>query len=130
MAYEVFERTRTNTDTPTLFVAPGGRITTNAAATRILIDRGIRSLLLLWDAVGHRIALKAAPKGDRNSYALSVIRESSGRIKAKSFLNHIGWSGTEREVVEVTWNEKGRMLEGTLLLSNLGRRPKTKNQGQ
>jgi hypothetical protein len=127
MPYEVFKKTRTLLDTPTLFIAPGGRITTNAAATRILTERGIRSILLLWDAVGNKIALKAAPKGDQNSYTLSVMKESSGRIKAKSFLSYIGWSGIGREAVPVAWNEKGRMFEGTLSAENLGKRSKSKH---
>jgi hypothetical protein len=113
-----------------LFIAPGGRITTNAAATRILVGRGIRSVLLLWDPIGHKVALKAAPKGDQNSYTLSVARGSSGRLRARSFLKYIGWNASEREMVPATWNDKEKLLEGILTVENLGKKSKPgKQQG-
>lgn len=72
-------------------------------------------MLLLWDKVSNKCALKAAPKTDKNAYAVSVASDRhSGSITAKSFLSHIGWSARKREMLPATWNEKQRILEVTL----------------
>jgi hypothetical protein len=114
MAYEIFKRTVTRAEAPTLSIVPDGRITINAAASRILLGAGMKSALLLWDRTGHKVALKAAQRGDKNAYAVSFSRARSGTIRAKSFLRHIGWNGDEREMVSANWNEKEKMLEATL----------------
>ncbi len=132
MAYEVFKRTGARVETPTLSITPDGRMTINAAAVRIARDTRITSVLLLWDAANHKLALKAAQKGDKNSYALSIVAAShSGSLRAKSFLGHIGWKASKRETMSLVWNEKERMFEATLSLEHLeserwgAARPKT-----
>jgi hypothetical protein len=120
MAYEVFKRTGARVETPTLAIAPDGRITINAAAVRIARDARIASVLLLWDWTDHRLAIKAAQKGDRNSYALSIAAAShSGSLRAKSFLGYIGWRARKRETISMDWNEKERMFEAILPLEHL-----------
>jgi hypothetical protein len=120
MAYEVFKRTGARVETPTLSIVPDGRIAINAAAVRIVREGRITSVLLLWDPTNHRLALKAAQRGDKNSYAVSIAPSShSGSLRAKSFLRHIGWSGRKREMIPAVWNEKERMLEATLPLEHL-----------
>jgi hypothetical protein len=115
MAYEVFKRTGARVETPTLSITPDGRMTINAAAVRIARDSRITSVLLLWDGSSHRLALKATQRGDKNSYALSIVAAShSGSLRAKSFLGHIGWKAHKRETMPITWNEKERMFEATL----------------
>jgi len=114
MAYEVFKRTRTRIESPALSIAPAGRIGTNAAATRIFESLGVKSVLLLWDASRHKLALKAAGKGDENSYTISSAGHSSGRIRARSFLSHIGWRAPNSETIPASWNEKEKMLEAVL----------------
>jgi hypothetical protein len=96
-------------------------MTINAAAVRIARDARISSVLLLWDSASHRVAIKAAQRGDKNSYALSIVAAShSGSIRAKSFLGHIGWKARRRETMPMAWNEKERMFEATLPLEQLG----------
>ena len=115
MAYEVFKRTAARIDTPTLSLVPDGRISINAAATRICLDLGIKWVLLLWDAPNHRIALKATQKGDKNAHAVSIAPASqSGSLRATSFLKYIGWKARKREMIPTTWNDKERMFEATL----------------
>jgi len=78
------------------------------------------SVVLLWDAVNHRLAIKAAQRGDKNSYALSIAAAShSGSLRAKAFIAHIGWKARKREMIPVVWNEKERMFEGTIPLEHL-----------
>ena len=120
MAYEVFKRTGARVETPTLAITPDGRITINAAAVRIARDARIASVLLLWDWTNHRLAIKAAQKGDRNSYALSIAAAShSGSLRAKSFLGYIGWRARKRETISMDWNEKERMFEAILPVEHL-----------
>lgn len=121
MAYEVFKRTGARVETPTLSITPDGRMTINAAAVRIARDARITAVLLLWDGPNHRLAIKAVQKGDKNSYALSIVAAShSGSLRAKSFLGHIGWKARKRETTLLVWNEKERMFEATLPIEHLG----------
>ena len=120
MAYEVFKRTGARVETPTLSIVPDGRIVMNAATVRIIKERRITAVLLLWDSTNHRLALKAAQRGDKNSYAVSVAAAShSGSLRAKAFLSHIGWKARKREMIPTEWNEKERMFETTLPLEHL-----------
>jgi hypothetical protein len=115
MAYEVFKRTAVRVDEPTISIVPDGRISFNAAAVRILTGAGVKAVLLLWDKGNNRLGLKAAPKGDKNSYAVSTIRDHySGSLRAKSFLSHIGWCATKRTMLPAAWSEKDKMFEITL----------------
>jgi hypothetical protein len=120
MAYEVFKRTGARVETPTISIVPDGRIAINAAAVRIVRDARITSVLLLWDATNHRLAMRAAQRGDKNSYAVSIAPSShSGSLRAKSFLSYIGWKARKREMIPAVWNEKERMFEASLPTEHL-----------
>lgn len=112
---------------------PEGRIAINAAAARIFVSLGIKSVLLLWDRAGRKLAIKAAQKGDKNAYAVSIAPASqSGSLRAKSFLSYIGWNAPKREMIAATWNEKEKMLEATLPPEHLAEKARTsklKNAG-
>src|SRR5579871_986634 len=114
MAYEVFERTSTRVEEPAISVRPEGRIAVNAASARILKQAGIKTVVLLWDKSHRKIALKAASKADMNAYAVSFTGTHSGIIRAKAFLEHIGWMTLRSRMLPATWNEKEKMLEVTL----------------
>jgi hypothetical protein len=121
MAYEVFKRTGARVESPAISIVPEGRIAINAAVARIFVSFGIKSVLLLWDASGHKLAIKAAQKGDKNAYAVSIAPAShSGSLRAKSFLSYIGWNAPKREMILATWNEKEKMIEATLPVKYLG----------
>src|SRR5712691_10492522 len=106
MAYEVFERSAVRVVKPALSVTTDGRIILNASAVRVFVEARIRSVLLLWDKVNHKLALKAAEKGDQNAYAVSVSRTRVGSISAKSLLSYIGWNAPKRTVLTAEWNGK------------------------
>jgi hypothetical protein len=115
MAYEVFTRTAVRVEEPTISLVPDGRMAFNAAAVRILIEAGVTSVLLLWDKSNYKVALKAATKADKNSYAVSIVRAShSGSLRVKSFLHHIGWNAPKRTMLPMKWRERDRMFELTL----------------
>jgi hypothetical protein len=114
MAYELFKRTAIRISTPTVAVTPQGRVIINAAAVRILVEAGVKSVLLLWDRATNKMAIKAAPKGDKNAYAVSFTSKSSGSLRAKAFWAYIGWSAPRRETLPAVWNEMDKMLEVAL----------------
>jgi hypothetical protein len=114
MAYEAFTRTSVRISEPALTFTATGRIVLNAAATRVILEAGIKSVLLLWDKDNKKIALKATTKTDKNGFAISTTRGYSGSLRAKSFLSHIGWSPTQRQTLTAVWNQKERMLEVAL----------------
>jgi hypothetical protein len=115
MPYEIFERTAVRVETPTISITIDGRIAFNAAAVRLLVGAGVRSVQLLWDSTNSRIALKAAPKNDRNAYAVSIVRDQhAGSLRAKSFLRYIGWNASRRQTFPAGWNAKEKMLEAAL----------------
>jgi hypothetical protein len=121
MAYEVFKRTGARVASPTMSLVPGGRISINAAAVRIFVEAGVGSVILLWDRDNHKVALKAASKGDKNAYAISIAPDHhSGSLRAKSFLAHIGWNAPHRQMVDAGWDEKEKMFELTLPEEYLG----------
>lgn len=123
MAYEVFERTAVRVEDPTLAITPDGTIVFNAAASRILVGAGVKAVLLLWDKNTNKFAVKATSKGDRNAYAVSAVHGRPSRsLRAKLFLNYIGWGANRRESLPVTWNEKEKMLETILPSKFLGAR--------
>jgi hypothetical protein len=95
-------------------IGQSGKIALNAAATRILLEAGIKSVLLLWDKASRKIAIKAAQKSDKNAFAASTVRSSTGTIRAKSFVNHIGWSARDRQKFPAIWNGEEKMFEITL----------------
>jgi hypothetical protein len=113
MAYERFTRTAIRVVEPAMSFAPAGRIVLNAAATRIISEAGIRAVLLLWDRENRKIAFKATTRADRDGFAISKAG-SSGGLRAKSFLSHIGWIPTERQTLIAVWNQKERMFEVSL----------------
>lgn len=121
MAYEVFKRTGVRVETPTVSIKPDGRVAINSAAVRILVRAGIKSVLLLWDKSNYKMAIKAAQKGDKNAYAVSIAPDShAGTLRAKSFLNYIGWCARQRQALHAVWVEEEKMFEITLPKEHLG----------
>jgi hypothetical protein len=102
MAYEMFERTAVRVDTPALSIAPGGKVAINAAACRLLTEAGIKSVVILWDKARNKMAIKAAPKGEKNLFTITFTGRYSASLKAKSFLDHIGWNAPKREMLHTT----------------------------
>jgi hypothetical protein len=119
MAYELFHRTNTRVDTPTLAITVSGRIALNAAAVRILVAIGAKSVLLFWDKENRKLAMKAVHEKDRNAFVVSIVRNTSAKLWAKSFLAHIGWSAPRRETMAATWDAQKEMFEVTLPLNCL-----------
>jgi hypothetical protein len=114
VAYEIFKRSSTRVETPTLAITPQGRIFFNAAACRLLIEFGIKTAVIFWDKARNKVAIKAAPKGEKNAFVISLTDRHSASLTAKSFLHHVGWNAAKRETLATTWNPTEKMFEVTL----------------
>jgi hypothetical protein len=127
VAYEVFQRTSVRVDVPVLSIVPGGRVAINAAACRLLTGAGIKTVIILWDKERRKMAVKAAPKGEKNSFTITFAADlHSGTFAAKSFLQHIGWSATRRETLPTVWNASEKMFELSLPAKYVGAEDKPK----
>ncbi len=120
MAYEAFERSSVRVEDPMLSVLSDGRITFNAAASRLLQGAGVKTVRILWDRDRCGIALQAVGKGDRNSYSVAFSRGRSASISPKAFLSYIGWSSKRRQTVPAKWDPHQKMLEAELPLAFVG----------
>jgi hypothetical protein len=112
VAYETFKRTSVRVEDPALSLTPDGRIVLNAAAARKMAEAGVKSVLLLWDKLNTKLAIKAAPKGDKNAFTVSFSHDKhAGSLRAKSFFTYIGWNAPLRLMLSATWDPKAMMLE-------------------
>jgi hypothetical protein len=115
MAYDKFRRTGARVDSPAFSIVNDGRIALNSAAARILSDAGIGKVVLLWDADNQKMAMKAAAKGDKDAFSVSIAtNKHSASMRAKMFIvGLVGWTA-ERETVPATWDPKEKMFEAEL----------------
>lgn len=121
MPYELYKRTTSRADIPTVSITAGGRIAVNAAAAKLLMQTQARSAELLWDATKNRLAIRVAAKGSDNSFALTFNNKHAGAtMAAMNFLRHIRWNGLKRESVRAEWNAARKMLEATLPAEFIG----------
>lgn len=114
MPYKVFERSVTRVETPMISVLPDGRITLNAAASRLFQAEQIKAVKILWDEAKRGIALQAAGKDDPNSYSIFFNRGRSATFSPKAFLNYIGWSSKKRQTIPAKWDPAQKMIEAEL----------------
>lgn len=114
MAYELFKRGTVKVGSPTLAIAPHGKLVVNSAGCRILQEAAVKRVVLLWDRAAGKIAMRGAPKGEKYAFAISITSGGSGTLSAKTFLRHIGWRATERVTLPALWNEAEKMFEAVL----------------
>ena len=92
MAYSIYDRKRTHTTPLAVTIIACGRICLNAAASRILQRNGVKRVLLLYDAVERKIALRSISRNDRRAYAVTyspVVKQA--QVHGSCFLLNIGW---------------------------------------
>jgi hypothetical protein len=124
MAYELFERVAVRVDTPTLSIAPGGRIAFNSAACRLLLEARMKNVVILWDKDTRHTAIRAAPKGGKNAFAITFTgKNHSASVTAKAFLRHIEWNASKRVALATTWNAAEKMFEAVLPQQYLAKGP-------
>ncbi len=120
MAYKLFEQKAVKMGAPAMTIT-SGRLIFNAHAGDILWRVGAKFLHILWDSDKGKIGLRPTAKADRNNYKITFVKGKRGAaLTAKSFLNHIQWKAESPQVVPVTWNEKEKLLEGSLPREHVG----------
>src|SRR5262245_48698764 len=112
MGYEIFSRKVTRTVAPSVSFSKLGRIGLNYGATKILKDKAVEYVLLLWDKDRKRIALRPITKKDKSAYYITYAAKGNySMFSAKTFLEHIGYDLSETRSVEAKWSENEDMLE-------------------
>jgi hypothetical protein len=123
--YQVFPRNLARATSPVVSATKLGRITLNAAAARIFVDKKVESVFLLWDAEAKKFALKPADKPDATAYQLRFAKDNAGAgFSAKPFLRAIGYDFMESRALQTSWLEAEGMLEVTLPGEGFNRTPR------
>jgi hypothetical protein len=113
--YKVYPRNLARASSPVISATRLGRITLNAAAARILVEKHVESVFLLWDAEAKKFALKPAEKPDATAYQLRFAPDNAGAgFSAKPFLRMIGYDFEETLALTTEWLEAESLLEVTL----------------
>jgi hypothetical protein len=113
--YKVIPRNLARATTPVVSTTRLGRITLNASAARILVEKHIEHVYLLWDADIRKFALKPSEKADAMAYQLRFAPENAGAgFSAKPFLRLIGFDFEETVALTTKWLEDEGIFEVTL----------------
>lgn len=123
MAYRLFEQKAVKMGTPAITITTG-RFIFNADAGDIFSRVGVKHVHILWDFEKNKIGLRPTAKADGNSYKITFVKGKRGAaLAARFFLNHIQWNSESPLIVPVTWNEKEKLLEGSLPKDHIGSKP-------
>lgn len=112
MAYEVFARTVRRTGAPSVTLTRLGRIALSKSAYQLMEKQAVEYVLLMWDPVGRKVALKPSNKKDGRAYELHAHHRGGAGFSAVTFLEHIGFdmkSGSRQCPAE--WNDDQGILE-------------------
>jgi hypothetical protein len=113
--YKVYPRNLARASSPVVSATKLGRITLNAAAARIMAEKRIENVFLLWDADARKFALKPSEKPDATAYQLRFAAENAGAgFSAKPFLRLIGYEFEETTALSTAWLETEEILEVVL----------------
>jgi hypothetical protein len=113
--YKIYPRNLARASSPVISATKLGRITLNAAAARILVEKRVENVFLLWDADARKFALKPTPSPDATAYQLRFAPENAGAgFSAKPFLRLIGYDFEETIALRTEWLEADGILEVTL----------------
>src|SRR5947209_13267954 len=110
--YKVYARNLARASSPVVSATKLGRITLNAAAARIMADKSVANVFLLWDAEARKFALKPSENPDATAYQLRFAPENAGAgFSAKPFLRLIGYEFEQTTPLSTQWVEAEGILE-------------------
>lgn len=106
MPYTIFERKTPRIGSPVLSFSKIGQITFNQAASRILQKEPIEFVLLMWDEVERKLAIKAiSNKKDPRAYKIHYNDKGNGAsFSCKTFLDFIGVDYSSRKAIPIEVN--------------------------
>jgi len=123
--YEIYPRNLARASSPVISATRLGRVTLNAAAARIFVEKKVESVFLLWDSTARKFALKPADKPDATAYQLRFAKDNAGAgFSAKPFLRAIGYDFEETRALHTAWLEAEGMLEAVLPSEGFNRPPR------
>jgi hypothetical protein len=117
MAYVVFDKRQGRTVNPITTITRYGRIAFNKGASKVLSEKRVNRLLLMWDAVNHKIGLKPVGKDDKDVRGYDLFRnerDNSAFVHAKTFLDWLQYDYRETRKYNFEWNEKEGVIEITV----------------
>jgi hypothetical protein len=113
--YEVYPRNLARASSPVISATRLGRITLNAAAARIFVEKKVESVFLLWDSAARKFALKPVDKPDASAYQLRFAKDNAGAgFSAKPFLRAAGYDFKQTLALHTAWLEAESILEAEL----------------
>jgi hypothetical protein len=123
--YEIYPRNLARASSPVISATRLGRITLNAAAARIFVEKNVESVFLMWDSAARKFALKPADKPDATAYQLRFAKDNAGAgFSAKPFLRVMGYDFEETLALHTAWLEAEGILEAVLPSEGFNRPPR------
>lgn len=105
MAWQVIERKVTRSTAPSIAISKQGRLNFNGAATKILHDGNIESVLLLWDADLGKVGIQRIGKRDPRGYAVRYAPKFNwSGFAAKNFLEQINYDYSKTVSYPAEWD--------------------------
>lgn len=113
--YKVYPRNLARANSPVVSATKLGRITLNASAARIMAEKHVEHVFLMWDAEARKFALKPCEKADATAYPLRFAPDNAGAgFSAKPFLRLMGYEFAETIALSTEWLGSEEILEVTL----------------
>jgi hypothetical protein len=111
MAWQVIERKVMRSTAPSIAISKQGRLNFNGAATKILHDGNIESVLLLWDADARKIGIQRIGKRDARGYTVRFAPKYNwSGFAAKNFLEQINYDYSKTQSYPAEWDKTEEMF--------------------
>jgi hypothetical protein len=113
MGYEIFTKMTRMATEPKLSIGKKlGRLQFNSSAAKILQERTVDYVLLMWDKESRTIAVRGIGKKDPRAYSLRYAKKGNGAgFAARAFLHYIGYDLSATRSFECHWNDEQNMFE-------------------
>src|SRR5664279_519796 len=112
MLYEIFTKKTPRMGNPIMSFSKIGQISFNQTAARILQKAAIENMLLMWDSVEGKLALKSTSnKKDLRAYRIRYNEKGNGAsFSAKTFLDYVGIDYSDRRPIPIDINPDSEMF--------------------
>jgi hypothetical protein len=112
LPFHIFERKAVRRGIPSVTATKLGRLAINKTATRPLEKNAVEFVLLLWDNVSKKFAIRPISKRDPRAYRVSYgVKGNGAGFSAKTFLDYIGFDYSSTRSLPATWNSEHEQLE-------------------
>jgi hypothetical protein len=123
MSFEIFTRNVVKTGTPSVSITTMGRMALNKAAAKAFEKSATEYVLLMWDIVARKVAIRPIGKKDQRAYKLSGAGSTGVGFSCVTFLNHIGYDWSKTRPFQLEWDEQDGMFVFSVPKEFLGGKP-------